>query len=219
MRLAIALLLLAGAVCTVESKPRPAPGVAGLAPHELFPAEMARHTRLAQKALMARWRTVGPVAAQRASLKPADFGADPTCTKDSTPAFSALLSELQSSFVVGNMSDGIRDLGGAVVDLDGGCYLVSEPVALPQFYGNVPFQLGEIRAAPSFPAGQSLFVVGASPCKTPSGQGSCNENVGFHSVTLDGSHIAGACLQISATMGAVLDSSSAVFGFTTAGTR
>ena len=34
-----------------------------------------------------------------------------------------------------------------------------------------------------------------------------------HGVTLDGSHLASACLSIAATMGAVLDSSSAVFGF------
>ncbi len=33
----------------------------------------------------------------------------------------------------------------------------------------------------SFPAAGSVVTVGASPCETPSGQGSCNENIGFHS--------------------------------------
>lgn len=111
------------------------------------------------------------------------------------------------------MSDGIADLGGATVDLAGGCYLLTSPLVLPQFFGNVHFTFGELRAAPSFPPTESLVQVGSSPCNTPSGQGSCNENVAFHGVTLDGSHVASACLTIASTMGSVLDSSSAVFGF------
>lgn len=79
--------------------------------------------------------------------------------------------------------------------------------------GNVHVQNGEFRALSTFPSNGSVVTVGAQPCKTPSGQGSCNENVGFHSITIDGSHVASACLEISAAMGAVLDSSSAIFGF------
>ena len=76
---------------------------------------------------------------------------------------------------------------------------------------------GELRATASFPSNGSVVQVGASPCNTPTGQGSCNENIGFHSMTFDGSHVASACLTISSTMGSELDSSSAVFGFVNVG--
>lgn len=115
------------------------------------------------------------------------------------------------------MSDGIVDLGGAVVDLDGGCYLLSTPFVIPQFLGNLHVQSGELRATASFSGGASLVQVGAAKCNTPSGQGSCNENIGFHAITLDGSHTAETCLAIEATMGATLDTSSAIFGFVSSG--
>ena len=53
------------------------------------------------------------------ALNPVDFGVDPTCTTDASPAFVALLVAL-TNMTVGNMSDGIKDLGGATVDLAGG---------------------------------------------------------------------------------------------------
>ena len=198
----------------VATGPRPAPGVAGLASHELFPSAMHPRTRAAHKRIMAGW-TVKLATGARAALKPADFGADPTCTKDSAPAFASLTQALLANYVVGNMSEQIKDLGGAVVDLDGGCYLTSQPLAIPYNYGNVHIQNGELRATADFPPTGSVVTVGSTACSN--GQGSCNENVGLHSVTIDGSHVAQACLTVTATMGSVLDGSSAIFGFTTAG--
>jgi hypothetical protein len=94
---------------------------------------------------------------------------------------------------------------------------VNAPVQIPQFVGNLRIIDGTIRAGASFPPNAYVIQVGASPCKTKSGQGSCNENVGMSGLTLDASHIAQGCLSISSTMGATLDSSSAIFGFTGVG--
>lgn len=214
---AFALAAIAAAAAHASAGPRSAPGVDGLTYAELHPRDAHPRTRAAHARMMSRWRRSPPAgAAGRSSLKPADYGADPTCATDSSAAFAAITAALES-LVVGNMSDGIKDLGGAVVDLDGGCYLLSSPFVVPQFYGNLHVQRGELRAAPTFAGGAALLQVGAASCTTPSGQGSCNENVGLHALTLDGSHVAPSCLAIEATMGATLDSSSAVFGFMSSG--
>lgn len=205
-------------LCVLLSLPvasaRTVPGVKGLSTAQLFPRDMDPQTRSVHRRIMSSWRSARSfeVAAGSRALNPIDFGADPTCSQDSSSAFSSLMQALLN-MTVGKMSDGIADLGGATVDLAGGCYLLSEPLVIPQFYGNLHVTFGELRATPSFPAANSVVQVGSTPCKTPSGQGSCNENVGFHGVTIDGSHVAAACLTISATMGSVLDSSSAIFGF------
>jgi len=115
------------------------------------------------------------------------------------------------------MSDNIKDCGGAVLDLQGGSYLLSSPLVVPQYWGNLRIIDGTLRAAPSFPAGSYVIQVGAGGCNPPSGQGSCNENVGMSGLTLDASHVAAGCLLITATMGATLDASSACFGFTQIG--
>jgi len=117
------------------------------------------------------------------------------------------------------MSDGIVDLGGVVLDLGGGDYLLSAPLVVPQYVGNLRIIDGTLRASATFPSNRYVIEIGtASPrCNPPSGQGSCNENVGMSGLTLDGSHIATGCLQITAAMGVTLDSSSAIFGFVDTG--
>lgn len=186
---------------------------------ELYPASMRSQTLAAVRRLTARWAPAESWRAPDASrvLRPTDFGADPTCTRDSAPAFAALTAQL-ATYVVGNMSDGIKDLGGASIDLGGGCYSLSSTWAIPQFLANFHVAYGEIRAdAANFTAGGTLVQVGDSPCKTASGQGSCNQNAGFHGVTFDGSHVAGNNLVIADTMGAVVDSSSVFLNFVAAG--
>ena len=217
MLLVTVALCCSAALAATPAGARVAPGVAGLTRDELHPSAQHPRTRAVHARAMAGWRRTPPAGvAGRAALKPADFGADPTCKTDSAAAFAAITAALPG-LAVGNMSDGIADLGGAVVDLDGGCYLLSAPFFIPQFIGNLHVQSGELRATAAFAGGAALVQVGAASCTTKSGQGSCNENVGFHAVTLDGSHVAETCLLIAATMGATLDSSSAVFGFQSSG--
>ena len=168
---------------------------------------------------MRTWR--GPTAAAPGSplLTPTAYGADPTGKVDASPAFAQLLAAVQARCAATgrSMSDSIADCGGVVVDLQGGEYLLSQPFLIPQFLGNLRIIDGTLRAAPAFPPSQFLLGVGDVPCKTPSGQGSCNENVGLSGLTLDGSHVAAGCLRIAATMGATLDASSAIFGFSDTG--
>lgn len=200
-------------------------GIRGLTDGELYPPTVAVHsrTRAAHRRIMSSWtsarRARRAVYSSPRVLRPSDFGADPLCKDDSSAAFAALTAALVA-MPVGNMSDGIADLGGVAIDLEGGCYSLSQPWALPQMIGNFHVYYGELRArdtAPTFPADASLVTVGAAACHTPSGQGSCNQNAGFHGVTFDGAHVAGACLSIYATMGAVVDSSSVVLGFVRVG--
>jgi len=147
---------------------------------------------------------------------PTTFGADPTGKQDSSAAFAQAMNAVIAR-ALHNMSDGIRDLGGVVLDLQGGEYLISSPLQVPQFVGNLRIIDGTLRASRNFPPESFVLQVGALPCKTPSGQGSCNENVGLSGLTLDAGHVAQGCLSITATMGATLDSSSAIFGFTGVG--
>jgi hypothetical protein len=188
----------------------------------LYPSAASHKTRSTHRQMMSSWkklpvRSLAPGTSSPV-VSPVDFGADPTGVTDSTTAFVAAIAELLKHNTSGHkMSDGIIDLGGVVLDLQGGDYLISSPIQIPQFVGNLRIIDGTIRASSSFPTTEYVLQIGASPCKTPSGQGSCNENVGMSGLTIDASHIAQGCLSISSTMGATLDSSSAIFGFTGVG--
>jgi hypothetical protein len=185
-------------------------------PGHLFPAAMHPRTRAAHRAEIARGSSPTR-AADSPVIFPTSFGADPTGAADSSAAFASAMAAVLARATGRNMSDGIADLGGVVLDLQGGTYLLSEPLVVPQFFGNLRVIDGTLRAAAAFPPARFVVEVGASPCKTPSGQGSCNENVGMSGLTLDGSHVAAGCLKIASTMGATLDASSAIFGFVETG--
>ena len=196
--------------------------VRGVAERDLFPPAAHSRTRAAHRRMIASWGA--PTSSSAAAMAdspvvfPTAFGADPTGKTDSTAAFAAAVAALVARNATGHkMSDGIADLGGVVLDLQGGDYLISAPLAIPQFVGNMRIIDGTLRASPSFPADRFVIEIGAVPCSTPSGQGSCNENVGMSGLTVDGSHVAAGCVSISATMGATLDSSSAIFGFVSTG--
>ena len=72
------------------------------------------------------------------------------------------------------MADNVTDLGGVVVDLEGGDYLISAPITVPPMYGNIHFTSGTIRTSVSFPKGSYLVEVGAQTC-AEHGQGCCHE--------------------------------------------
>lgn len=185
----------------------------------LFPADMHTKTRAAHSRMMRSWKAP-TLDANSPVVSPVDFGADPTGKTDSTTAFAAALAAVLSHNTSGHvMSDGIVDLGGVVLDLGGGDYLLSQPLAIPQYFGNMRIIDGTLRASASFPADRYVVEVGygTKACNPPSGQGSCNENVGMSGLTIDGSHVASGCIKITATMGATIDSSSAIFGFNDVG--
>ena len=70
-----------------------APGVASVPKTAMFPTEMDHRTRAAHRRMMAGWRPASPFVPTASSryLTPTDFGADPTCTDDASPAFAKLM--------------------------------------------------------------------------------------------------------------------------------
>eukprot|EP00908_Phaeocystis_cordata_P021075 Transcript_338.p2 GENE.Transcript_338~~Transcript_338.p2 ORF type:complete len:403 (-),score=121.45 Transcript_338:909-2117(-) len=146
-------------------------------------------------------------------IDPVAFGADPTGQTDSTPAFNmAMAALLNHTEADRKMASGIVDLGGRTMSLGGGAFLLSSPLKIPEFFGNIHFRDGTLRAAPSFPSAEWLLSVGDVGCwpTLPSGkhdkQGSCNEFISLTNMLLDASDVAAGGVRISKTMGATLTS-------------
>ncbi len=137
-----------------------------------------------------------------------DYGADPSGLRDSTSALTAAIAEALrrgSSNPNVSLANNIHDCGGATVHLEGGDYLISSPLIIPQNYGNLRIVFGTLRASTSFsPKNSYLLIVGddsKSKCSNP--QGSCNENVAIENMMFDAAHIADGCVKVIATMGFV----------------
>ena len=144
-------------------------------------------------------------------------GADPYGRKDSTLAFKACMADaLTRGTNARLMGDNVTDLGGVVIDLEGGDYLISEPIHIPTLYGNLRFQRGTIRASASFPASSYLIEVGEELC-SEGGQACCNEHIGFENMMLDASLIALGGLRINNTMDTVVGPHMLFVGFLEAG--
>ena len=143
-------------------------------------------------------------------------GADPTGKRDSSVAFGVAMADALRRGPGLLMGDNVTDLGGVVLDLEGGDYLVSAPIIVPPMVGNLRFQRGTIRAAPSFPAASYLIEVGSAEC-SEGGQGCCNEHLGFENLVLDASHVALGGLRINNTMDSVVGPHMLFLGFVEAG--
>lgn len=61
-----------------------------------------------------------------------DYGADPTGNTDSTAALSAAISDAFKAQTNGFLMEGIANLGGAWISLEGGIYLISRPLRFPR---------------------------------------------------------------------------------------
>lgn len=59
------------------------------------------------------------------------YGADPTGEVDSTNAIIAAISDALKLPGSGFLMNGIVNLGGVRIDLDGGSYLISRPIQFP----------------------------------------------------------------------------------------
>ena len=148
-------------------------------------------------------------------FKPADFGADPTGVNDSSPAFEALIEAVFIPAPHSPATNKFVNLGGAIVELDGGAYSLSKPLAFPSGFENYAMQGGHISAGPNFPAGESLVSFGNAT--GPKG-GACS-NVDIHGVTLDGSNVVGSALDVLNCQYANIGPAVMVFSFTEFGIR
>ena len=131
-------------------------------------------------------------------FSPLDFGADPSGATDSTAAVAAALAALlNASAPYGQHGDKwMRDAGDAVLDLEGGMYLVSAPLEIPANFANFAVQRGSIIASPSFPRDRFLIELGG-----PTGG---NIDVSFSGLFLDASQVAAGGLRTVGLCGGVV---------------
>ena len=149
-----------------------------------------------------------------AVFSPTDFGADPTGKTDSTDAVLKALNSMLNIVNASVMADGIKDLGGATLDLRGGTYLISKTVTVPQYMGNFKISDGTLKAASNFPSNGFLIRIGDSVCKNS--QASCNEELVIDGVMFNANHVAFGGLYIGATMGTIVIESF-FYGFNSVG--
>ena len=159
---------------------------------------LARHG-----AAMRRWPAASTAAAPGSPvLTPVAFGADPSGATDSTPAFKALGEALLTyASNSSTLDNGIADLQGATVDLQGGAYLLSAPFRIPPGVGNMRVINGDLLAAPSFPRDGYLLHVGELAPGCSNAQGSCNVDIGMEGLSLDGRQVAAGGAFIANVMG------------------
>ena len=171
--------------------------------------------------------THAPLAAFAPGVRcsPLDYGGDPLGVRDSSDAIAACVSSCVNYSVTidalghfpGDASFGnglfIANAGGCQVDLGGGAFLVAKPILIPAFVGNMALGHGSIVADPAaFPQGEFLVVVGEKgACNVP--QGSCNVDLNFPELMLDGRHVA-AGLQINNVMGTTVGPGNYFLNFT-----
>ena len=89
--------------------------------------------------------------------------ADPTGTSDAAPGLQRAIDDLvcitppERQF---SLWSNATDLGGRTLELSGGIYVVHSPLSIPSGVANFKIQGGTLRAAPSFPANESLLSLG-----------------------------------------------------------
>ncbi|KAK7290009.1 hypothetical protein RIF29_04106 [Crotalaria pallida] len=92
------------------------------------------------------------------------YGADPTGNSDSTEALLAAIADATKGPSEGYLLEGIRDLGGAQINLEGGNYMISQPLQLPVVgVGNLMIHGGTIRASNNFPADGYIIDLSKPP--------------------------------------------------------
>eukprot|EP00039_Didymoeca_costata_P012854 m.187226 g.187226 ORF g.187226 m.187226 type:complete len:520 (-) comp15603_c1_seq2:1431-2990(-) len=134
-----------------------------------------------------------------------DYGADPNASRDSTVPLSNAIDALLK-LQVGTNDQGLTDLGGATLNLDGGAYLISKSLLIPQGYANFKVYGGSLIAADNFTGlqgGYLLQIGDANPCnRTSGGKGNkdCISDISVQELTLDGRNVAYGGLMVENAM-------------------
>ncbi|KAK6254236.1 hypothetical protein QUC31_015956 [Theobroma cacao] len=100
------------------------------------------------------------------------YGADPTGKADSTEALNKAIADAFQSPGEGSwtLMDGITNLGGPQINLEGGNYLISKPLRLPSAgAGNFMIHGGTLRASDDFPADGYLIDLSAPSASSQEG--------------------------------------------------
>lgn len=91
------------------------------------------------------------------------YGADPTGKSDSSEALLKAVTDALHGPSHGFLMEGITNLGGARINLEGGNYLISKPLRLPASgVGNLMIHGGTLRASDDFPTDGYLIDLSSS---------------------------------------------------------
>ncbi|GAB4840930.1 hypothetical protein Ancab_021690 [Ancistrocladus abbreviatus] len=115
-------------------------------------------------------------------IYPIGYGADPTGARDSS---DAILQAVADAFQVQkgpHLLPAVIDLGGVVIDLQGGNFNVSKPITFPNSGGgNIVVTSGSLRASGAFPDDRYLIEL---PPSSPAGT-IIFEDITFRDILLD----------------------------------
>ncbi|XP_038679798.1 polygalacturonase QRT3-like [Tripterygium wilfordii] len=91
------------------------------------------------------------------------YRADPTGKTDSTEALMKAIAAAFGGPTEGFLMEGINNLGGAQINLEGGNYMITKPLRMPKIgVGNFVIYGGTIRASDDFPKNGYLIDLSAS---------------------------------------------------------
>ncbi|OWM85709.1 hypothetical protein CDL15_Pgr029132 [Punica granatum] len=121
---------------------------------------------------------------------PKEYGADPTGNRESSKALQSAIGDAFRVQSQVQMLAGLKDLGGVVIDLQGGNYLISTPLTFPPSGGaNLLMQSGTLRASETFPSDRHLIELRSPNSTTPSGIS--YEDITFEDILFDSSYRGG----------------------------
>ncbi|CAN1225527.1 Polygalacturonase QRT3 [Linum grandiflorum] len=124
---------------------------------------------------------------------PIGYGADPSGSIDSS---DAILRAINDAFRLQKhhrrqLLPGIQDLGGIVLDLQGGNFLISKPIQLPSGRGNFVVRSGTFRATNDFPGNRHLIELWSTNSQQKPGKGSYYEGITFRDILFDSTYRGG----------------------------
>ncbi|KAL3654650.1 hypothetical protein CASFOL_001635 [Castilleja foliolosa] len=151
---------------------------------------------------------------------PIGYGADPTGSNDSSRAILDAISDAANVNTGLQLLPGIRDLGGVVIDFQGGNFIISQPIKFPPGIGNIVVQGGTLRASHSFQGDRHLIELSTSPEPCSSNQktdvfsdmkdsnkdGMKYEDITFRDLLFDSNFQGGGLLVVSSSRVHVTDS-------------
>ncbi|KAJ9693209.1 hypothetical protein PVL29_012096 [Vitis rotundifolia] len=110
-----------------------------------------------------RSHTIQSISSSSREHHATDYGADPTGRSDSTEALQQAIFDAFASPIDGHLMQGITNLGGVELHLDGGTYMISRPLRLPDIGGgNFMIHGGSLRASSDFPTDRHLIELSSS---------------------------------------------------------
>ncbi|CAN1343823.1 Polygalacturonase QRT3, partial [Linum perenne] len=140
---------------------------------------------------------------------PIGYGADPTGHNDSTDAIQNALNDafkqLEDEKVY--LMNKIKDLGGAVIDLQGGRYLISKPITFPSSGGgDLLIKEGSLRATQGFPSDRYLVELIDRKRSEILGKGSYYEDITFRDLMFDSGFRGGGLMVVDAVRTRIINS-------------